>query len=448
LFVPTLEITWNWSDSPTDPDELTATGAELAMRLGDDLLTLVEDPDGGYHRTVSCSLYPLADWIARNWWSLIADARPGTYLPQLRKVFAPSIGSTANAWRARSARHALRTTTASAAHYPDLLIVTEEEMTRLNWQRDAGFPAGASERYLTSGEALVESTTLAATLSSVVESVIARLASLGVRSALPERWAAIRDVDPERAEFCRAAAWLGLNPDSCEPYVADAIRSVREQMDKQLAVDFLNAIRPGLIDTGISWVEQARTLAAEVGAVPGSESGKLADLRAYLAENPPLTSGPPHLRGWDLATRIRRWAKLADREPFDPGFLIRYRTLPMPDPGVVAFASRSGSAPTVVGARYMPDISYRFLQARVLWHVLTDDNDEFLITATHTGRQHAGRAFSVELLAPARGVVEHLGNIPNELISSEDLGTISMHYVVGDIVVEHQLDIQILSETY
>lgn len=445
--MPTLEISWTWADAPLTADEHTATSASLEMRLGDDVITLVEDRAGGYHRTVSCSLYPLADWIARNWWSLIADARPGTALPQLRKAFAPSIGSTANPWRARSPRHALRGDT-TGVHYPDLLIVTEDENTRLNWQRDAGFPAGASERYLASGEALVESTTLAATLSSVVESVIARLSALGVPSTLAQRWAAVRDVDPERAEFCRAAAWLGLHPDSCEPSVADAIRSVREQLDKQLAVDFLNAIRPSLIDTGLGWVEQARTMAADIGAVPGSEPARLSDLRAYLTEAQPLTSGPPHLRGWDLARHIRRWAKLADTEPFDPGFLVRYRTLPMPDPGIVGFASRAESAPTVIAARYLPDISSRFLQARVLWHVLTDDDDEFLITATHTGRQHAGRAFAVELLSPARGIVEHLGGIPNELLSSEDLGTISMHYVTGDIVIEHQLDIQILSEVF
>jgi hypothetical protein len=446
LFV-TLEISWNWTDVPPT-DEHAATTAELELRLGDEVLTLVEDPDGGYHRTVTCSLYPLADWIARNWWSLVADARPGTALPQLRKTFAPSIGVTANPWRARSPRHALRTTTAAAAHYPDLLIVTEDEMTRLNWQRDAGFPPGASERYLASGEALLESATLMATLASVVESVIARLSSLGLPSALPRRWAAIRDVDPEHAEFCRAAAWLGLDPNTCGPEVADAIRSVREHLDKQLAVDFLNAIRPELIDTGLGWVEQARRMAAEVGAVPGSESARLADLRAFLAESRPLAAGPPHLRGWDLARHIRRWAKIADTDPFDPGFLIRYRTLPMPDPGVVGFASRAGSAPTVIAARYLPEISSRFLQARVLWHVLTDDNDDFLITATHTGRQHAGRAFSVELISPATGIVEHLGGIPNELLSSEDLGTISMHYVTGDIVIEHQLDIQILSEGF
>lgn len=439
-----LEITWNWVDTP-GTDEHNATDAGLEMRIGGDVLTLVADSGGGYHHTPTCSLYGMADWIARNWWSLVADARPGSCLPQLRKVFAPSIASTANAWRARSARHTLRNST-GPAHYPDLLVVTEGELTRVNWQRDAGF--AASVRYLSSGEALVDSAALAATLSSIVESVIARLAECGVRSTLPERWAAVRDVDPERAEFCRAAAWLGLNPNTCKPDVADAIRSVHEQLDKQLAVDFLNAIRPSLIDTGIGWVADARTLAAEVAELPGSETDRLSSLRAYLAEAEPLSSGPVHLRGFDLARHVRRWAKVPDREPFDPGFLVRYRTLSMPDPGVVALASRAGAAPAVVANRYLPDISSRFLEARVLWHVLTDDDDEFLITATHTTRQHAGRAFALELLSPARGIAQHLGDMPNELISSEDLGTISMHYVVGDIVIEHQLDNQVLTETF
>ncbi|HEU5469371.1 MAG TPA: hypothetical protein VFV67_01865 [Actinophytocola sp.] len=441
-----LEITWTWTDAPTDPDERTATRAELELRIGADPLTLVEDTAGGYRRTVTRSLYPLAEWIARNWWTLVADARPGSCLPQLRKTFAPSIGVTRNPWRVRSDRHAVRAGVGQE-HYPDLLIVTEDELTRLNWQRDAEFADATGERFLSSGESLVDSEALAATLSGLVDAVIERLADRGVRSGLPGLWAGVRDADPERAALCRATAWLGLDPHTAEPEVAGTIRSVYERMDKQLAVDFLNAIRPNLVETGLDWVDEARSVAAGVATVAGSESARLADLREHLSTAKPMESGPPHLRGFDLAKHVRAWARLADTEPFDPGFLVRYRTLPMPDPGVVAYVSQAGAAPTVVATRHMPDVSYRFLQARALWHILTEDDDEFLITATHTGRQHAARAFSLELIAPARGIAEHLGS-PNELISSEDLSAISMHYVTGDIVVEHQLDNQVLSEGF
>src|SRR5260370_23365723 len=75
-----LRITWEGDSAPSvKTTELRETWARIEIHGGGDVVTLVEDRESGSSgRSIFCPLYPLAEWIAYNWWFLKADARPAS----------------------------------------------------------------------------------------------------------------------------------------------------------------------------------------------------------------------------------------------------------------------------------------------------------------------------------------------------------------------------------
>src|SRR6266508_2433108 len=74
---PELSLRWEWEPAPlVRAAEHRATWARLEIWVGSDCVTLVEDRESeSSRRSIYCSLYPLAEWIAFNLWFLRADAR-------------------------------------------------------------------------------------------------------------------------------------------------------------------------------------------------------------------------------------------------------------------------------------------------------------------------------------------------------------------------------------
>ncbi len=65
--------------------ELRSTWARLEAWVGDTCITLVEDVStGSIRRSISVPLYPLAEWMAFNWWSIAADGRESSRSAQRR----------------------------------------------------------------------------------------------------------------------------------------------------------------------------------------------------------------------------------------------------------------------------------------------------------------------------------------------------------------------------
>lgn len=70
-----FKVEWQPAPGVTTP-ELAATWARYEIRVGNRCVTQVEATDGTFRRSVYGSLYPLAYWIASNWWLLTSHIRP------------------------------------------------------------------------------------------------------------------------------------------------------------------------------------------------------------------------------------------------------------------------------------------------------------------------------------------------------------------------------------
>ena len=94
---------------------------------------------------------------------------------------------------------------------PNLSFIPSGERTTLVWKPES-LPQ-ADIAFLSEGWAGLDSTLVRDELASLVETVIRRLDDRGLHETpLQQDWAAIRDAEPDEAEFCRLAARLGLDP--------------------------------------------------------------------------------------------------------------------------------------------------------------------------------------------------------------------------------------------
>lgn len=412
-----LEIDWLGTSSAVRSAELRATWARLTISVGDDVVTLVEDLSNmSVRRSIYVSLYPLAEWIATNWWLLRFDG---------------------HGFRRFDAERRHTTLGAGAGFlWPDLRIVPEGEFTELTWWSDRRPRVGADCRYLAQGAAVVPSTHTARELEGLVTAVIERLDEAGLNDTpLHKEWRAAIDLDEEEAEFAEAAARLGLDPFSDGIDFAELIESAFTSLEPGIRNDFLDAVSPDGIEHSLDWV--ARSLLN----IPSGEDGLDLDRIRSQFETPGVIDGrPPWERGWESARQVRN---LMGENPSGP-----IETLPIDlvvdemarRHGIVGIGRGSDIGLGVVVSRSMTEVSRRFHRARAVWHALTrDPGTPFLLTSSVATSQRIGRAFAAELLVPAAGLKDYLSGD----YTSEAIDEAANYFRAPLDVVQHQVENQL-----
>ena len=189
-----FDVDWMEAEGVNGP-ELAATWARLRVQAGASTISRVFDARARTVRNhLFLSLYPMAEWLATNWWFLTSE------------VESP-INQDNVAFRHR---HSLAANREGYA-YPDLHVFPRGSLTRLVWH--GGSIPWAETELLEAGEILIDSAEFQEVCGDFVESVIARLVCLGIEDTLlQQEWAAVRAADAEEADFCRTAASLGWDP--------------------------------------------------------------------------------------------------------------------------------------------------------------------------------------------------------------------------------------------
>jgi hypothetical protein len=440
-----LKITWEWEPAESvRTAEHRATWARIEIKVGSELVTLVEDRgSGSSRRSIYCPLYPLAEWVAYNWWFLQADTRPSTFLAQDGVLAAP-------VWRSLPAalreHHSIRASGDGFA-WPDLLIVPDDSETRLVWGDDGVHSSRWPIRFLTRGDHRVRSEQVQRELEIVVTGTLTRLAEQGVAGTVLEKeWSAIQQTDPDEAEYCRAAARLGLDPYSdAEPYERDVLRAA-QTLTGQVLTDFLNAVSPEHIGRALAWISSVRPaidglppLSGDLEGMPSTDADVIQELRTAARRHAASASTFPWAVGYEQARAIREQIAPDSKTRLSVDRYIASTVRKAPDVNLQALGSgASHSHPLVVIGQNRPAASKRFTLSRALWHYLWDDSPLFMVTAAHTYRQRVERAFAAELLAPAEGISQLLES-PPEAASEEELEQIAQRYGVSSMVIEHQL---------
>ena len=175
--------------------ELAATFASLRIQVIEKVVTRVLDERTKTVRDcVYVPLYPLAEWLAANWWFLAYEFEDPVRAkdPEFRR------------------RHELGPNSEGYA-FPNLAAAPSEAGIHLRWG-SAPSPWTRVE-FLDSGKALVDRDEFRKACADLIDRVVQRLASSDIHGTfLQEEWAAIQGADEEESRFCETAAALGWDP--------------------------------------------------------------------------------------------------------------------------------------------------------------------------------------------------------------------------------------------
>jgi len=438
-----IKFRFDWEPAPgVRAPELRVTWARLEIWVGDECITQVEDIESrSIRRSVYVPLYPLAEWIAYNWWFLKAHSRPASLIGDLGDLH-PARGRRAALVRMRE-HHNLRAA-GDGFLWPNLTIVPEGRHIHLVWYPDDAAKLEGPIRYIRGGEAWIERESLESSLTLFVQDVVTRLSEHEIsETSLQKEWEELQGTDLEEAAFSLAAARLGLDPYSDALGLQDSIERAAVALEPSLLDDFYDAVNPQRMAAGITWVVDSTRRIGDQAPYSTRDNGLRAEVEHALTD---ATQRPWDL-GYGQAARVRSVLGLGTRQRFELGDLMSVLLSESHDVGLQAIGRTSGGTNLLVLGRPMIPPTQRFAQARALWHFLFGRvSDPFLITPAHTDRQRVERAFAAELLAPAAGIRDQLDLTEIEF-AFDDIEPIAEHFEVSSMVIQHQIENQILARS-
>ena len=426
-----FETDWVEAEGISGP-ELSATWASLRIQAGDATITRVLDTRAKTVRDfVYVPLYPLAEWLATNWWFLTHE------------FGNPAKESDPAFYR----RHALGPNREGYA-FPDLEVVSSGARTRLAWKCDP-CPWTRVE-FLDQGEIWIESSELRESCADLVDRVIRRLASLGVDGTLlQEEWKVVQTADEEEYQFCKTAAGLGW-----DPYALDDVRRDWVLLLAKKLGDVLDEAVPAL-DTNDLYKDWKDWFAINdtIEEAKRFNSLPLERVRSFRDEArlDATTEGDPWSVGYDCARRLRRTLGL-DGEPLptiphmaealgeDAESIKKVTTQGVAFGGWPALVdgviTRNDDECPAFAFRRRGDHGRRFHFCRALAEVLLSPGSDTLLTRANSGRQQRNRAFAAEFLAPSSGLRER---VSRPMLDGEDIDELAAEFGVSPLVVEHQV---------
>lgn len=422
-----LEFDLDWMEAEgVNGPELAATWARLRIKAGASAVTLVLDERA---RTVRdhlyVSLYPMAEWLATNWWFLASEVESQT--------------NRDDAGFRR--RHSLAANREGYA-YPDLHVFPLGNLTRLIWHR--GGSPWAKVRLLDAGELLIDSAEFREVCGDFVDSVVARLVCLGIEDTpLQQEWNAVQTADLEEVDFCRAAAGLGWDPYAIDEAKQNEVLVLADQFGTTLA-EAIPALNADHATDGWTIVEQALEEAKRCNTLSLDRIFSVQDRVARQS-----TSARPWQAGYELAGALRRELGI-DGEPL-PSMEALARVLG--DEAIGAATTRvavNGGATILVDGlvgcgeddapafafRKRGEYGRRFHFCRAIAELLWRPRTEALLTPIPTARQQSNRAFAAEFLAPSTGLRR---KVRQTTLDEEDVDELATEFGVPSLVIAHQL---------
>lgn len=422
----TLDFKTDWVGSEgINGPELAATWASLEIRAGDSIVTHVLDTRAKTVRDfVYVPLYPLAEWIATNWWFLT------------REIGNPTKEGDPHFLR----RHGISGAREGYA-YPDLQVFPYGRLTFLAWTR--GRSPWTDVEFLDWGGLWIDSSEFRDRSAELIDRVIRRLLSLGVEGTLlQEEWETIQGADRDEVVFCEAAAGLGWDPYD----IGDRERS--------LVLELGDTLSGAVLEEAIA-AFSARSLMTECSAIASA----IGDAKTNALPWEPLASmdhellrtGPtPWEAGYDLARDVRRalrldgqplpsMARIADAIDAEPALLdeltepVDFKAAPLVD-GVITW--NDDRFPAFGFRGFSGDESKRFHLCRALGEVFASPGTDMLLTRAHSERQQRNRAFAAEFLAPAAGLKRQLSR---PVVDGDDIEELAAVFGVSPWVIVHQI---------
>ncbi|WP_146249106.1 MULTISPECIES: ImmA/IrrE family metallo-endopeptidase [unclassified Curtobacterium] len=427
-----FEVCIDWLDAAgVRTPELAATWASLSMRIGNEPVTLVRDTlANSYRDSIHVSAYPLAEWIAYNWWLLTT---PGStaQVDFLNAAQRPSLDMRA---------------AGDGFAWPPIRLFPEQGYYFITSRPEES----ADQRiiYQQRSSWVTDFDDTVTGLFGFVASVITRLEQENIfDTPLQREWSRVENMSEDELEFCRVAAAFGLDPYSAGPLESQGLIDAAAKVGN---VDLLAEVVPVTPRDGLQysadWLAESLQ---ELNELETSETGRVVEKIASAVSARHLRQQARSLEHpWTIGFSRARAArdvlglKSSDAAPVETYISTAYSKLPSPIHAPALVTPSTPSPRAVVGPSRGVS-STRFLQARVLSRaVYQSDERVHVMTDGPFISDRIERAFAAEFLAPAIGISTLLAGD----FSDRACQGVADHFGVDRRVIEHQIDNQIRAD--
>ncbi len=423
-----LKIDWREEDSQQiQGAELQATWAYLEIIVNEITITQLYDNFNQEVRNgLYLPLYPFAEWLAINWWSL------GYECQTTRRKTAFTYAKRHHLYFAREG-YAL----------PSLAIQPAGDQIYLEWQ--AVEAPWQRLKFLQTGIVGLDLEIVRDGLAKFIEAVIWRLEEKNIfQTFLAEEWETIKasQSNSDEYDFCVAAAQLGLNPYRLSSSEETSILEASEQIPAELLKDFYLASEIGELSAHINWVRQTLDT---IHSTHGNKAlSSLIELRKSIPE---ITPRRPWQEGYECARDLRKRLNVGSDiiiswQDFDrcfrqPEGTWKETITGKPHSTFDALMSITQNlAPGLVVTKPRED-SQKFALGRALFEYLYAKQDTSLISVARSESQKRNRAFAAEFLLPCETLRQHL---PGNMVSDQDLDELASNWVISSHVIRHQIE--------
>lgn len=420
-----LRLDFEWLDpAGAEGEELRATWASLSILLDDVPVTeLLDRRTRSVRSRVFLPLFPLAEWLTKNWWFLQSEAG----LPEYSEN------------REFDLRHNLRWAREGFA-LPSLRFVTLGENVEARWQPldipDAGI------KFLADGVAELSAESFVKSLRDFINAVVTRLDDCGLsQTSLHEEWLAIERLDADELDFCHAAARLGADPFSVDHQLEAAI------------IDSAGRVRPELLDEFLSLatVDQLSSRAAALEAASQSIATDTDSVDALKDLRRLAPQCPVGLNAWETGYRFAaalragvnggHWKSRSLSELAGHLGIDQLEHCLLPDTGTCGFLDALAGTNQFRHGKILVekkrDDSRQFAFCRALFELLTLAPNCFAaVSRLRTERQQRNRAFAAEFLVPHQLLKNDLSG---SMIEEEEVDELAHEYGVSAFVIRHQI---------
>jgi len=423
-YMTRFRLNFSWIDPlGAKGDEFRATWAQLEIIVDGQVLSrLLDDDLNAVRNHIYLPLYPVAEWLAENWWSLFYEA----------ETDAPRPGALE--------RHNLRFA-GEGFFLPDLGIYPVGDLLQLTWR--SGTRQGWAGEFLRSGSTTLPRAVVKGELNRFVEAVLARLDERGITDTyLARTWNEIHNLQPDQLDFCRTAGALGLDPFSLNEEAVTAIIDAHEQLEKlpgfheDVEREFFQSANLDCVrEQSHDFFHTADRLVK--AAVPVNGSLSSTDLKLHSDQQ-------PWAEGYRLAREVREQLGLQDHRfngLADLKARVTTSDLPIIDMSPASLPRAAFTRTENRAAFGLPQSSFEtgriFSFARAVGSFLATSRSLGIVTGSQTYEQKMNRAFAAELLAPAHLLEDHFAG---RLITDDSTEEIASQLSVSPLVIQHQVE--------
>ena len=414
-----IRFRFDWMDAAPSPDAAARrTMAKLSIEANGKVVTSVLDRQGGkYRKHVVTPLLHVAEWLVGNWQHIrheVEDSgrqRPGF-----------------------ESRHNLAFA-GNGFVLPRLWMVPSAGRVNLRWERWK--PQHARVEFIDEAKTSVDREELEREFRTLIEAVLERLRNLGDGGAAAEflenTWQSIESLDADEAEFCRAAALLGIDPFDVADSTAKTIAEFWENTETAIREEALASAGEDSLPRVGRWLDDARATLEAAG-----NKTDWADIRDAI---PDRENEYPWERGYALANTVRDRLEIGGGpfrfESSGPTAIHHWETESPSRRLQGLVAANTPACVTIPKGEF----GKRFLLARALGDYMgrpqPGPGGPGILSSLLTDRQAQSRAFAAEFLAPAESLRARLGDdFPDE----ERIDDLGQEFGVAGEVIRRQIE--------